>query len=120
MRILHHGRDQLLDPTAYKGVATMPPEAGSASCLGQYQSSQMELIEAEPGSRAEPDAPEPGRRTRAGQGMGLENDSLGCTTWQRPPLTDPARGGHEEPAGRDGRMAPPGAKQKDKKERCCC
>jgi hypothetical protein len=30
---LHHGGDQLLDPTAYKGVATMRPlEAGSASC----------------------------------------------------------------------------------------
>jgi len=86
MRILHHGRDQLLDPTAYKGVATMPPEAGSASCLGQYQSSQMELIEAEPGSRAEPDALEPCRRTRAVKGW-PGNDSLGCTTWRRPPLT---------------------------------
>ena len=78
MRILHHGRDQLLDPTAYKGVATMPPEAGSASCLGQYQSSQMELIEAEPGSRAEPDAPEPCRRTRAGQGMAWKMTRLGA------------------------------------------
>jgi len=78
MRILHHGGDQLLDPTAHKGVATMPPEAGSASCLGQYQSSQMELIEAEPGSRAEPDAPEPCRRTRAGQGMAWKMTRLGA------------------------------------------
>jgi len=52
----------------------MPPEAGSASCLGHYQSLQMELIEAEPG----PDAPEPGRRTRAGQGMAWKMTRLGA------------------------------------------
>src|SRR5215472_14427959 len=49
---------------------------------------------------------------------GLENDSLGCTTWRRPPLTDPARGGHESPrVGTEGWLRPGPNKRIRKKGR---